>query len=215
MRIPELRADDPEWFPPIESAINIDGQDGLLAVGGDLSERRLLSAYRNTIFPWFDEADPILWWTPSQRAVILADQIHVSRSMSRTIRDPSLRVTWNTAFADVMRQCAMPRRHEAGTWIHPAMIDAYCRMHDAGHAQSCEVWQGDELVGGIYGITLERAFFGESMFHRVSNASKLALISVAQSPQFDLIDCQMPSTHLESMGAKLITRAEFQALIRS
>jgi leucyl/phenylalanyl-tRNA---protein transferase len=205
MRVPRLKANDPEWFPPLESA-DVDGRDGLLAIGGDLSRARLLAAYRNAIFPWYDEDGPIMWWSPAQRAVIFAERIHVSRSMQRAMRKQSFHVTWNTAFQQVIHECGQSR--EDGTWILPEMVDAYVDLHEAGFAQSCEVWNGDTLVGGIYGVTLGRVFFGESMFHREKNASKLALVSVAQSG-FELIDCQFLTDHLVSMGAELIPRAEF------
>ncbi|MFG0262630.1 MAG: leucyl/phenylalanyl-tRNA--protein transferase [Novipirellula sp. JB048] len=215
MEIARLRDDDPTWFPPLDRAICDDEIDGLLAVGGDLSCERLLCAYRNAIFPWYDEAGPILWWSPDPRAVIFSDAIHVSRSMARLIRRQTFRVTWNQAFEQVMQQCAEPRGTQPGTWILPEMIEAYRRLHAAGHAQSCEVWSGEELVGGIYGVTIGRLFCGESMFHRQSNASKLALISVAQSGRFDVIDCQFASEHLLSMGAEMISRDAFLRLLQS
>ncbi|TWU20673.1 Leucyl/phenylalanyl-tRNA--protein transferase [Novipirellula galeiformis] len=215
MEIARLRNDDPTWFPPLDAAICTDEIDGLLAVGGDLSSERLLAAYRNAIFPWYDEDGPILWWSPDPRAVIFCDTIHVSKSMTRLIRRRTFHVTWNQAFEQVMRQCAMPRDGNPGTWILPEMIEAYRQLHHRGHAQSCEVWSGEELVGGIYGVTIGNVFCGESMFHRQPNASKLALISVAQCERFDVIDCQFPSEHLLSMGAEMISRDAFVRLVKS
>ncbi|WP_372716698.1 leucyl/phenylalanyl-tRNA--protein transferase [Novipirellula sp.] len=215
MEIAALRNDDPSWFPPLEAAVCADGVDGLLAVGGDLSSDRLLGAYRNAIFPWYDEQGPILWWSPDPRAVIFADAIHVSKSMARLIRRQTFRVTWNQAFEQVIRQCAMPRDGNPGTWILPEMIQAYQQLHLSGDAQSCEIWSGEELVGGIYGVTIGSVFCGESMFHRQANASKLALISVAQHERFDVIDCQFPSEHLLSMGAEMISRDAFVRLLKS
>lgn len=215
MEIAALRNDDPTWFPPLEAAICADGVDGLLAAGGDLSSERLLGAYRNAIFPWYDEQGPILWWSPDPRAVIFADAIYVSKSMARLIRRQTFRVTWNQAFEQVVRQCAMPRNGNPGTWILPEMIQAYQQLHLSGDAQSCEIWSGEELVGGIYGVTIGNVFCGESMFHRQANASKLALISVAQSGRFDVIDCQFPSEHLLSMGAEMISRDTFVGLVKS
>ncbi|EMI21602.1 Leucyl/phenylalanyl-tRNA-protein transferase [Rhodopirellula maiorica SM1] len=215
MEIAALRNDDPTWFPPLDAAISADGVDGLLAVGGDLSSSRLLAAYRNAIFPWYDESGPILWWSPDPRAVIFADAIHVSKSMTRLIRRQTFRVTWNQAFDQVVRQCAMPRGGNPGTWILPEMIEAYQQLHRDGDAQSCEVWSGEKLVGGIYGVTIGNVFCGESMFHREPNASKMALISVAQCDRFDVIDCQFSSRHLLSMGAEMISRDAFVRLVRS
>lgn len=215
MPLPCLKDDDPTWFPPLETSIVANGQSGCLAVGGDLSKARLVAAYRKGIFPWYDEHTPILWWSPDARAVIFCDRIHVSRSMARLMRSQHYRVTWNLAFEQVMQMCAAPRSDDDGTWILPEMIDAYVRLFEDGLAQSCEVWQDDELVGGIYGVTLGSVFFGESMFHRARDASKLSLISVAQSPKFKLIDCQLHSPHVESMGARMMSRAAFRKLLDS
>lgn len=213
-RIAELKPNDRQWFPSLDSAIDFYGQDGLLAIGGDLTTERLVAAYRNTIFPWYEEGCEIMWWTPSERAVIFANRIHVSRGMRRIIRQQRFRVTWNQAFARVVHACAKPRANADGTWIIPEMMEAYIRLHREGLAQSCEIWAGDDLVGGIYGVTLGKVFFGESMFHHQRNASKLALITVAQSLQFDLIDCQMPSNHLTSMGAEMISRDQMFDLVQ-
>ena len=190
-----------------------DGYSGCLAVGGDLSRERLVAAYRNAIFPWYDEYTPIVWWSPDPRAVIFCDRIHVSRSMARLIRSKRYQVTWNQAFEQVMQMCAAPRSGDDGTWILPEMVEAYVRLFQDGLAQSCEIWRDDELVGGIYGVTLGSVFFGESMFHRARDASKLALISVAQSPEFKLIDCQLHSSHVESMGARMMSRTVFRKLL--
>lgn len=215
MKVAELKADDPDWFPPLESSITIQGQDGLLAFGGDLSPNRLLAAYRQGIFPWYDEGGPILWWAPRQRAVIHCDRVHVSKSMRRVINRKHLRVSWNEVFTDVIQECSLPRHRHDGVWILPEMIHAYTELHRIGKAESCEVWSEDRLVGGIYGVTIGRVFFGESMFSLEPNASKLALISVAQAGRFELIDCQFPSDHLLSMGAEMISRNEFCRVIGS
>lgn len=213
MRIPQLKLNDPEWFPPLSSALTDAENNGLLAVGGDLTALRIISAYRQTIFPWYEEG-PILWWSPNPRAVIFPYRIKISTSMSRVIRQNRFQVSWNKAFQKVVRACAEPRdAQNADTWITDEMFAAYCELHELKYAQSCEIWQNEELVGGIYGVTIGRVFFGESMFHKATNASKLALINVAKCGNFDLIDCQIPSEHVFSMGAELIDRNDFAKLL--
>lgn len=204
-------------FPPLEQALD----DGLLAVGGDLSFQRLLNAYRNGIFPWFNEHDPILWWAPDPRMVLFTDQIKVSKSLQKTINKKRLSITMDTAFTDVMAACAAPRKNthgeiESGTWIHPDMIEAYSILHQQGIAHSIECWQDDVLVGGLYGIAIGHIFFGESMFSTLRDSSKIALVTLCQQLKdwgFPLIDCQIHSNHLASMGAIEIKRKQFIAYL--
>ena len=199
-------------FPPVEKALR--EPNGLLAMGGDLSSERLLDAYRHGIFPWFNAGEPILWWSPDPRMVLFPDQIRVTRSLAKRIRNGGFELRVDTGFVQVMKACAEPRHGEAGTWISPAMLAAYTRLHQAGHAHSVETWQDGRLVGGLYGVAIGRAFYGESMFSRVPDASKVALVGLArqlQRWQFGLIDCQMETSHLASMGARPIARSEFCA----
>jgi leucyl/phenylalanyl-tRNA--protein transferase len=206
--IPFLDQDDP--FPPVESALR--DPNGLLAAGGDLSTARLLDAYRRGIFPWFGEGDPLLWWSPDPRMVLHVDEMHVARSLRRTIRAGRFHVTMDTAFQDVMEGCAEPRGDHAGTWITPEMKEAYGRLATLGYAHSIEAWDGETLAGGLYGVAIGRMFFGESMFSRLSDASKVAFAHfVVQLRRWDmpLIDCQMSTAHLSSLGAREIRRAEF------
>ncbi len=187
-------------------------EEGLVAVGGDLSVERLLLAYDHGIFPWFGEENVELWWSPDPRAVLVPEELHISRSMAPVLRHTELRTTWNRAFPDVMRACAVERAD--GVWILPEMIEAYTELHAQGHAHSLEVWQGEDLVGGIYGVHRGGVFAGESMFHRVDNASKLALIEFAQTLHtlgVELIDVQILTDHLASLGAKNIPRSEYLA----
>ncbi len=200
-------------FPTLDQALD----DGLLAVGGDLSPQRLLNAYRNGIFPWFNEHDPILWWAPDPRMVLFTNQIKVSKSLKKTIKNTPLSVTIDRAFSDVMTACAAPRKNangetESGTWIHPDMIEAYSILHQQGIAHSIECWQNDKLVGGLYGIAIGHIFFGESMFSTVRDSSKIALVMLCQQLErwgFPLIDCQIYSEHLANMGAIEIERKQF------
>jgi leucyl/phenylalanyl-tRNA--protein transferase len=198
------------FFPAVESAMR--EPNGLLAMGGDLSVERLLDAYRHGIFPWFNPGEPILWWSPDPRMVLLPDEIRVTRSLARRIRNGGFEVRVDTAFADVMRACAGPRDGTDGTWISPAMVTAYTRLHQAGYAHSVETWHDGELVGGLYGVAIGRMFYGESMFSRMADASKVALVRLARQLQrweFGLIDCQMETPHLASLGARTLPRAEF------
>lgn len=190
--------------------------DGLLAVGGDLTPARLLNAYRRGIFPWFGEHDPILWWSPDPRMVLFPDKLRISRSLDKTLRRDKFGISFDRAFSRVIRACAEPRRNEPGTWLSSEMISAYEQLHEEGIAHSAEAWQGEQLVGGLYGIALGRIFFGESMFSRVSNASKVAFVNLVRKLQqagYLLIDCQVYTAHLESLGAHLIPREEFQRLV--
>jgi len=197
-------------FPPVEFA----SPEGLLAVGGDLRVERLLEAYRHGIFPWYNDDQPILWWSPDPRAVIFPHKLHVSRSLKRTIRVGGFTVTLDTRFRDVMHGCAGPRPQypEGGTWITAEMVKAYVQLHELGYAHSVETWQEGRLVGGLYGVALGRIFFGESMFTRVPDASKVALVSLVRQLQtwgFRIFDCQQPSRHIKTLGAEDIPRSEF------
>ena len=206
-----LTADSAD-FPPPERAMA--EPNGLLAAGGDLTPPRLLQAYRQGIFPWFAPGQPILWWCPDPRTVVRPADLHVSRSMRKVLKQGRLRVVFDCDFPAVISACAAPRAGASGTWITPKMQDAYIELHRLGHAHSVEVYQDDELVGGLYGIALGRVFFGESMFSRVDNASKLAFITLIRQLEewgFALIDCQMPTDHLFSLGASSMPRAEFCA----
>ena len=187
--------------------------DGLLAVGGDLHVERLLLAYQKGIFPWFDSKSPILWWSPPQRCVVEPDQFHASRSLQRVVRQKRFRITFDLAFDRVIGACAETRIDQGqGTWITPEMRSAYCALHEAGFAHSAEAWDDDLLVGGIYGVSLGRAFFGESMFKRATNASKVAFYELTKRLQewrFDFIDCQITNPHLTRLGAYEISRKSF------
>lgn len=200
-------------FPAPASALA--EPDGLLAAGGALSVPWLTQAYRHGIFPWFSADEPILWWSPSRRMVMLPGSLHVSHSLAKTLRNKPFRVSCDTAFDRVIRACAQETRPgQGGTWITGEMVDAYCRLHAAGFAHSFEVWRGDELVGGLYGVAIGRMFFGESMFHRVTDASKVAFVHMVRHLQgagFDLIDCQLYTPHLARLGAAEIERAAFLA----
>jgi len=206
-----LRPNSPtRYFPPADSA----SPEGLLAVGGDLSSERLLAAYRQGIFPWYSTGQPILWWSPDPRAVLYPGHLKVSRSLRQTLRRGQFVVRFDTAFRDVMLACSAPREQypEGGTWITDEMVSAYCRLHDLGYAHSIETWRGDRLTGGLYGIAIGGVFFGESMFSRETDASKVALVALVNRLQawgFALVDCQVPSEHLASLGAVNIPRHQF------
>ncbi len=201
-------------FP--EPAIAED--NGLFAVGGDLSVQRLLRAYQIGAFPWFNENDPILWWHPNPRYVIYPSDIYVSKSMRQILRRDQFTITYDQEFDTVVEECSgMRREGQAGTWLTKRMRSAYKRLHQAGYAHSCEVWLDGELVGGLYGVSIGRAFYGESMFTKASNASKVALIHLARNLEqrhFYLIDCQMPTPHLISMGATPIPRLTFRHFLK-
>jgi len=211
--IPWLASDTP--FPPVETALASTG--GLLAAGGDLTVPRLLEAYRNGIFPWFNPGDPLMWWSPDPRMVLIPREFRISRSFAKTLRNRGHEVRCDTAFEQVMRCCAAPRATQSGTWIGEDMIAAYCELHQSGQAHSVETWVGGRLVGGLYGVSIGRMFYGESMFSLVSNASKIALAHLARQLerwQFGMIDCQMNTPHLASLGAREIPRDEFIARLK-
>lgn len=199
-------------FPPVDQAL--DEPDGLLAAGGGLSVERLVEAYRHGIFPWFSAGDPVLWWSPDPRTVLRPRALHVSRSLAKRLRRHDFRVTLDAAFERVLRECAVPRPGDTGTWLLPEMHRAYLALHRAGVAHSLEVWIGDELAGGIYGVSIGRMFFGESMFSRRTDGSKIALVHLAAQLDrwgFPLIDCQMATGHLRSLGATSMPRRQFVA----
>ena len=201
-------------FPPVDAAL--DDPPGLLAAGGALTPEWLLEAYRHGIFPWYSAGQPILWWSPNPRLVLFPGEIRISRSLRRTLRRGRFEVRLDTAFDAVVEACATPRDDVPGTWITPEMRRAYGEMHTLGHAHSVEAWHEGELVGGLYGIALGRAFFGESMFSRRTDASKVCLAHLArflESRNFGVIDCQMTTSHLLSLGAREIARSEFCRLV--
>jgi leucyl/phenylalanyl-tRNA---protein transferase len=192
--------------------------NGLLAVGGDLSQERILSAYREGIFPWYSPGQPILWWSPAPRMVLYPREIHLSRSLRKTLRRGHLQVSVNQAFARIIKACAAPRTRVDGSWLLPEMIRSYVALHYAGYAHSVEVWHDDALVGGLYGVSLGSIFFGESMFSRERDASKVALAHLADlaiRQPYALIDCQIHTEHLASLGAREISRNDFQAALRA
>jgi leucyl/phenylalanyl-tRNA---protein transferase len=197
-------------FPPVEAAT----PEGLVAVGGDLSSARLIEAYRHGIFPWYNPGEPILWWSPDPRAVLYPATLKISRSLRQTLKRGQFKVTFDTAFREVMLACAAPRAQYpgGGTWITDDMVLAYCALHEQGVAHSVEVWHGEQLAGGLYGVALGGVFFGESMFTRITDASKVALTVLARMLNergFVLIDCQLPSAHLSRLGAEAVPRARF------
>lgn len=209
-----LSPDHPELFPDVERALR--DPNGLLAAGGDLSQQRLLAAYRRGIFPWYSQGEPILWWSPDPRAVLHPSAIRISRSLRKTLNKRAFDVTLDRAFAAVLRACAGPRHGASGTWITSELFEAFCQLHEAGHAHSVECWQDDQLVGGLYGLAIGKVFFGESMFSRVTDASKVALVHLAWQLQrwgFGVIDCQVSSAHLSSLGAVDIPRRDFVRLL--
>lgn len=202
--------DDGAPFPDVERALR--EPDGLLAAGGDLSPRRLLNAYRRGIFPWYNAGQPILWWSPDPRAVLYPERLHVSRSLRKTLRKGEYEVRFDSAFREVVTQCAQPRGDGLGTWLTEEMIEAYCVLHRLGHAHSAESWHDGKLVGGLYGIAIGKVFFGESMFARRSDASKVAfvhLVTQLKEAGCRLIDCQIASAHLAHFGAESIPRRRF------
>ena len=203
-----------EDFP--DSSHALEDPNGLLAVGGDLSADRLLLAYSRGIFPWYSEGDPILWWTPDPRCVLFPDELKISKTLRKALKLNSFSLTWNQAFAAVMEGCAGARSEGEGTWIDANMASAYQRLHRLGYAHSIDVWQHNTLVGGLYGVALGSCFFGESMFHRVTEASKVALaglVWLARATGISLIDCQVSSDHLLSLGARNLPRQHFENLL--
>jgi leucyl/phenylalanyl-tRNA---protein transferase len=207
--VPVFLLSDTIDFPPPHLA----SKDGLLAVGGDLSQKRLILAYQMGIFPWFSDGDPILWWSPDPRLVLYPSEIKISKTLKKIIKKNVFSVTMDLAFDEVINQCSQVHlQKQQGTWIVKDMIDAYCKLHRSGFAHSVEVWQQGELAGGLYGVSLGKSFFGESMFSRISNASNIALVMLAKylnELSFDLIDCQVPTEHLIRFGARKISRKLF------
>ena len=201
------------FFPDVSEA----DKSGILAVGGDLSPERLMLAYKSGIFPWFDSDEPILWWSPPERMVLFPDELVISKSMRSILRKEVFTVTFNKDFRAVISNCSqISRNGQQGTWISEEMIEAYVKLHELGYAKSVEVWQNNDLVGGLYGIDLGHIFCGESMFSKVSNASKVAFITLVEKlkiRKYKLIDCQVHNDHLESLGAREIYRAEFMELL--
>ena len=206
--IPWLDGDKP--FPPVHRAL--EEPNGLLAAGGELSVERLLEAYRHGIFPWYSDGQPVLWWSPDPRMVLAPRELAISRSLRKRLRNGVYEIRIDTCFADVMRACAEPREGQAGTWITDEMAQAYAELHRGGYAHSVETWIEGELAGGLYGVSIGRMFYGESMFSRASDASKIALAHLARQLErweFGLIDCQMATPHLASLGAHEIARKDF------
>jgi leucyl/phenylalanyl-tRNA--protein transferase len=213
--ITQLDAHNPQQhFPDVELAL--EEPNGLLAISGDLSPERLIRAYRHGIFPWYNNDSPIMWWSPNPRMVLIPDQFQASRSLRKVLRRGDFTFTCDQAFSQVISACAEPRNEDEGTWITQKMISAYNQLHKIGVAHSIETWNNKQLVGGFYGISIGRVFFGESMFSRESNASKAALATFMQSAQswnYQLVDCQVYSDHLASMGASSIPRKQFTQLL--
>ena len=215
MRLTVLNPYDPDQdFPPLNTALR--EPDGLLAMGGCLSEERLLNAYRHGIFPWYNPGEPILWWSPDPRLILFTDKLLVSRSLRKTLRKNSFSVTFDRAFGDVIAACAKPRADSAGTWITGDIDRAYNALHRSGFAHSVEAWQDGELVGGLYGVAIGRVFFGESMFHTRTDASKVVFVSLVEQLKawgYQLIDCQVHTQHLASFGAVNCDRSTFVKLL--
>jgi leucyl/phenylalanyl-tRNA--protein transferase len=210
--LPQLDGDI--WFPPVQRALR--DPDGLLAFGGDLSSTRILAAYRRGIFPWYQEGEPILWWSPDPRGIVIPHEIHISSSMRKVLNRADFDIHMDTDFGGVMRGCAAYTSKRRSTWITPAMYNAYCELHRLGHAHSIEIWRDGKLVGGLYGVAIGAVFCGESMFSRVENASKIVLIKLCQQLRqwgFAVIDCQLGSDHLRSMGAREISRVQYLRLL--
>jgi len=207
-----FRLDDRLLFPDTALA----SEDGLLAVGGDLSTKRLLLAYHNGIFPWYNDDTPILWYSPHERFVLFPDELRISKSMRRVLRSGKFAVTFDQCFEKVIDACSMvPREGQDGTWITSDMKNAYILLHKKGYAHSVEVWEEEQLVGGLYGVRVGSVFCGESMFSLVSNASKIALINLCNSGDYTLIDCQVYTEHLESMGARMISGKEYLGILQN
>lgn len=212
--LPWMPAGGPLWFPSVERA----PADGLLMAGGDLAPERLLLAYSRGIFPWYGEDSPILWWSPDPRCVLFPAKLHISASLRRELRSARFRFSEDVCFEQVIHACAVaPRPGQDGTWIVPEMMKAYVRLHELGHAHSVEVWDDNQLVGGLYGVLLGRAFFGESMFHTRSNASKAAVVHLIEwlkGQGVELVDCQQTTPHMLRLGAEEIPRRDFLALLQ-
>lgn len=211
--MPVFKLGDDVIFPPVHLA----SKSGILAIGGDLSPGRLLEAYRRGIFPWYCEDDPIIWWSPDPRFVLLPEELRISRSMKKILRQRIFKITYDHNFLGVVSSCQKPRKKEKGTWITDEMLDAYNALHILGYAHSAEAWHGERLVGGIYGVSLGRCFFGESMFSLMSNASKAALIHLVGSLKklkFEFLDCQVHTTHMETFGARFVPREKFNNLLQ-
>ena len=202
------------YFPPVEMA----SPEGIVAVGGDLSPERLVLAYNSGIFPWFEDDEPILWWSPPERMVLFFEDLKISKSMRNIINQRKFKVTFNTSFRDVILNCKkISRKDQPGTWITDNMVEAYCKLYELGIAKSVEVWQDDELVGGLYGVDLGHVFCGESMFSKVSNASKMAFIALAKQLEmanYRLLDCQVYNDHLASLGCVEIDREDFLMVLK-
>ena len=203
------------FFPPISET----NADGILAVGGDLSSERLTLAYKSGIFPWFNEDEPLIWWSPNPRMVLFLEELVISKSMQNILKKDIFKVTFNQNFRDVISNCQrIKRQGQSGTWITNDMIEAYCKLHELGIAKSVEVWQNEKLVGGLYGIDLGTVFCGESMFSKVSNASKVAFIALVnhlKEANYKLLDCQVYNEHLESLGCREIERVDFMKILKS
>lgn len=203
------------FFPSVNQA----SPEGIVAIGGDLSSERLLLAYRSGIFPWFEDDEPILWWSPPERMVLFFEDLKISKSMRNIINRNTFKITFNTAFREVITNCRnIKRDRQPGTWITDEMVEAYCRLHELGNAKSVEVWENNTLVGGLYGVDLGHIFCGESMFSKVSNASKIAFIALAkhlEKENYKLLDCQVHNDHLESLGATEILREDFLSILKS
>lgn len=216
-RVEWLSAEDaPHSFPDVEAALR--EPDGLLAAGGDLTRERLLYAYAHGIFPWYEDGQPILWWSPDPRCIMRPAEFRVSRRLQQYLRGSTFTLTCNRAFGDVIRACAENRPSQQGTWITSDIVDAFEQLHIDGWAHSVEIWDDSELVGGIYGLSIGRVFFGESMFSRRDNASKFAMLGICQilaRNDFALLDCQVLSQHLTTLGARLMPRPEFTEILRT
>lgn len=211
--MPIARLSGQDDFPPAERA----GREGLLAVGGGLEPRRLLRAYARGIFPWYEEGQPILWWSPNPRFVLFPKEFHCGATLKKVLRRGDFTFSFDRDFAAVIRACALSRRDQPGTWITPEMIDAYTELHRLGYAHSLEAWSGNELAGGLYGVSLGRCFFAESMFHFADNASKAVLAMLAGTlakMAFKIIDCQVPTPHLAAWGARPVPRRRYLEIVR-
>ena len=220
-----MRGVAPFWIDPNDTSnrfpdvsLALKEPNGLLAIGGSLSPPRLRNAYCQGIFPWYNEDQPILWWSPDPRAVLFPRKLHISRSLRKTLKKSPFTLTLDTAFEQVITACSAPRQKQQGTWISPEIHAAYCKMHQLGQAHSVECWLGDDLVGGLYGLAFGKVFFGESMFSRVTDASKVAFVHFVKQLQhwgFAIIDCQVQSEHLTSLGAELIPRQQFVHILEN